>query len=95
MRSAALEFARDGITINGVLPGNILTEGLADQGETYLDQMRRSIPMHALGTPEDIGSAAAFFASREAGYITGQTIIVDGGQLLPETPEAILPPYAD
>lgn len=95
MRSAALEFARDGITINGVLPGNIFTEGLADQGETYLDQMRRSIPMHELGTPEDIGSAAAFFASREAGYITGQTIIVDGGQLLPETPEAILPPYTD
>ncbi|MGV0369105.1 3-oxoacyl-ACP reductase FabG [Corynebacterium aurimucosum] len=93
MRSAALEVARDGITINGVLPGNILTEGLEGQGQEYLDQMARSVPMHRLGSPRDIGNAAAFLASREAGYITGQTIIIDGGQILPESPEAILPPY--
>ena len=92
MRSAALEVARDGITINGVLPGNILTEGLEAQGQEYLDQMTRSVPLHRLGTPRDIGTAAAFLASEEAGYITGQTLIIDGGQLLPETPEAILPP---
>lgn len=92
MRSAALEVARDGITINGVLPGNILTEGLEAQGQEYLDQMTRSVPLHRLGTPRDIGAAAAFLASEEAGYITGQTLIIDGGQLLPETPEAILPP---
>ena len=92
MRSAALEVARDGITINGVLPGNILTEGLAAQGQEYLDQMTRSVPLHRLGTPRDIGNAAVFLASEEAGYITGQTLVIDGGQLLPETPEAILPP---
>ena len=92
MRSAALEVARDGITINGVLPGNILTEGLKAQGQEYLDQMTRSVPLHRLGTPRDIGNAAAFLASEEAGFITGQTLIIDGGQLLPETPEAILPP---
>ena len=93
MRSAALEVARDGITINGVLPGNILTEGLEGQGEEYLAEMTRAVPMHRLGDPRDIGNAAAFLASREAGYITGQTLIIDGGQVLPETPEAILPPY--
>ncbi|HEX8437597.1 SDR family oxidoreductase [Archangium sp.] len=38
---------------------------------------------------EDIGHAALFFASREAGYITGQTLIVDGGQVLPESPDAL------
>ncbi|MER0091355.1 3-oxoacyl-ACP reductase FabG [Corynebacterium sp. KPL2680] len=92
IRSAALEIARDGITINGVLPGNILTEGLEAQGQEYLDEMTRSIPLHRLGNPRDIGNAAAFLASTEAGYITGQTLIIDGGQLLPETPEAILPP---
>lgn len=90
MRSAALEYARHGITVNAVLPGNVLTEGLEAQGEEYLDKMARSIPMHRLGSPHDIGAAAVFLASDEAGYITGQTIIVDGGQILPEEPEAIL-----
>ncbi|RUT65215.1 3-oxoacyl-ACP reductase [Morganella morganii] len=90
MRSAALEYARLGITINAVQPGNILTEGLKAQGETYLEQMRATIPAHTLGEPEDIGYAAAFLASDEAKYITGQTIIIDGGQILPESPEALL-----
>lgn len=90
MRSAALEYARMGITINAVQPGNILTEGLKAQGETYLNQMRATIPTHTLGEPEDIGYAAAFLASDEAKYITGQTIIIDGGQILPESPEALL-----
>lgn len=90
MRSAALEYARFGITVNAVLPGNILTDGLKAQGETYLDQMRATIPTHTLGEPKDIGYAAAFLASKEAKYITGQTIIIDGGQILPESPEALL-----
>ena len=90
MRSASLEYAKEGITINAVMPGNILTEGLAAQGEEYLGQMTRSIPARKLGKPEDIGYAVCFLASKEASYITGQTIIVDGGQILPESPEAIL-----
>ena len=90
MRSAALEYARFGITINAVMPGNVLSEGLKAQGETYLAQMRAAIPTHTLGTPEDIGYAACFLASREAAYITGQTIIIDGGQILPESAEALL-----
>ncbi|WP_432785816.1 Oxidoreductase UcpA [Oligella sp. MSHR50489EDL] len=90
MRSASLEYAKDGITINAVMPGNILTEGLEAQGEEYLGQMTRSIPAKKLGKPEDIGYAVCFLASKEASYITGQTIIVDGGQILPESPEAVL-----
>lgn len=90
MRSAALEVAREGVTINAVMPGNILTDGLKAQGEEYLAQMRRSVPTHTLGEPEDIGHAACFLASKEAKFITGQTIIVDGGQILPESPEALL-----
>ncbi|WMC09408.1 3-oxoacyl-ACP reductase FabG [Oceanimonas pelagia] len=90
MRSAALECARDGITINAVMPGNILTEGLLAQGEDYLAQMKAAIPTHTLGTPDDIGHAVCFLASREARYITGQTLVVDGGQVLPESPEALI-----
>jgi 3-oxoacyl-[acyl-carrier protein] reductase len=89
MRTACIELARYGITVNAVMPGNIKTEGLAGMGEDYERTMAASIPLKRLGTVEDIGHAALFFASREAGYITGQTIIVDGGQILPESLEAL------
>jgi 3-oxoacyl-[acyl-carrier protein] reductase len=91
MRTAAIELAPHKITVNAVLPGNIFTEGLADLGEDYLAGMARAIPAGALGTPEDIGYTAAFLASDEAGYITGQAIAVDGGQVLPESPDAVTP----
>jgi len=89
MRTACMELAKYGITVNAVLPGNIITEGLADLGEDYLRTMAESIPLKRLGTVEDIGNAALFLASKEAGYITGQTIIVDGGQIIPESLEAL------
>ncbi|PLR80560.1 3-oxoacyl-ACP reductase FabG [Bacillus canaveralius] len=84
MRTAALELAGDNITVNAVLPGNVLTEGLEGLGDDYLQEMASAIPMQKLGSVEDIGYAALFLASKEAGFITGQTIIVDGGQILPE-----------
>jgi len=86
MRSAALEYAKYGITVNAIQPGNILTDGLIEAGEEYMKKMKEIIPVYTLGKPEDIGYTAVFLASREAGFITGQTIIVDGGQVLPETP---------
>jgi 3-oxoacyl-[acyl-carrier protein] reductase len=89
MRTAAIELARNDITINAVLPGNVLTEGLSAMGQEYLDGMAAAIPLRRLGTVEEIGHAAAFLASAEAGYITGQTIVVDGGQTLPESPQAL------
>lgn len=89
MRTAAIELAPAGITVNAVLPGNVLTEGLADMGEDYLAAMAASIPLGALGTTEDIGHAVAFLASREARYITGHALVVDGGQILPESQEAL------
>ncbi len=89
MRTAAMEIAKYGVTINAVMPGNIATEGLAGLGEDYLAAMTASIPLGKLGDVEDIGYAALFLASREAGYITGTTIIVDGGQILPESIEAL------
>ncbi len=89
MRTASIELARYGITVNAVLPGNIATEGLVDLGEEYRQSMAVAIPLKRLGSVEDVGNAVLFFASHEAGYITGQTIVVDGGQTLPETLAAI------
>ncbi len=89
LRTACIELAKYGITINAVLPGNIITEGLEGLGEDYLATMAASIPLKKLGVVEDIGNAALFLASKEANYITGQTIIVDGGQILPESLEAL------
>ena len=85
MRTAAIELAPKGITVNAVMPGNIFTEGLDGLGGDYIATMEASIPMKRLGTVADIANAALFFASKEAGYITGQTIVVDGGQVLPES----------
>ena len=85
IRAAALEFARHRITVNGVEPGNILTEGMQEtRSEAFIRQMERSIPLGRLGAPSDIGNACLFLASDLAAYITGTTIIVDGGQILPE-----------
>jgi 3-oxoacyl-[acyl-carrier protein] reductase len=89
MRTACIELAKYGITINAVLPGNIKTEGLTDLGADYERTMAASIPLKRLGTVDDIGHAAMFLASDQAGYITGQTLIVDGGQILPESLEAL------
>jgi 3-oxoacyl-[acyl-carrier protein] reductase len=85
LRTASIELAARGITINAVMPGNIETEGLAEMGADYRAAMEASIPQKKIGTVEDIGHAALFFATDEANYITGQTIVVDGGQVQPES----------
>jgi 3-oxoacyl-[acyl-carrier protein] reductase len=85
MRSAALELADAGITVNAVLPGNVRTPGFGDLGEEHERAMLAAIPLGALAEPEDVGWAVRFLASPEARYITGQTLVVDGGQVLPES----------
>ena len=89
LRTAAIELAVKGITINAVMPGNIATEGLAELGPEYRQKMESSIPQRKLGTVEDIGYAALFLATDEAAYITGQTIVIDGGQVLAESVMAL------
>ncbi len=87
IRTAAIELARDGITVNGVEPGYILTPAMEvladDEGQA---QMAKYIPMGYIGDPADIAYAMLFLATSEARYITGQTIVVDGGSTLPESP---------
>jgi len=89
MRTAAIELAPSRITVNAVLPGNIITESPAELGEDHAATMAAGIPLRHLGSVDDIGYAVLFLATEEAGYITGQTIVIDGGQVLPEAPEAI------
>ena len=89
MRTAAMELAPQGITVNAVLPGNIATEGLAEMGPEYRAAMEATVPLHRLGEVEDIGNAALFFATKEAAYVTGQALIIDGGQILPESLSAL------
>jgi 3-oxoacyl-[acyl-carrier protein] reductase len=85
IKAAALEFSPYGITVNGVEPGNILTEAIREhRSPAYIRAMEEAVPLGRLGTPDDVATAALFLASEEAGYITGTTIIVDGGQTLPE-----------
>jgi 3-oxoacyl-[acyl-carrier protein] reductase len=87
IRTLALEVARAGITVNGVEPGYIRTaamELLAD--EEGLKQMAKYIPLGYIGAPEDIAYAMLYLATDEARYVTGQTICIDGGSTLPESP---------
>ena len=77
---------RAAITVNAVMPGNVETPGLDETSEEHRRLMFSSIPMRRFGTAEDVGWAVRYLASPEAGYVTGQTIVVDGGQVLPEAP---------
>jgi 2-hydroxycyclohexanecarboxyl-CoA dehydrogenase len=82
-KTIAREVARSGVTANTVCPGPTDTPMLAEvasgQGEKIIEAMKRAVPMKRLAMPEDIATAVAFFASDEAGYVTGQTLSVSGG----------------
>jgi len=85
IRAAALEVAAHGITVNGIEPGMIRTPAQNNLGGGEVTAaLCQRIPLGRLGEPEDIAAAMLFLASPGASYITGQTIIVDGGALLPE-----------
>jgi 3-oxoacyl-[acyl-carrier protein] reductase len=86
MKTIAVELAREGITVNAVEPGNIETEALFEKNSPQAIKERIApIPMGRLGTPREVAHAHLFLASDEARYITGQSLVVDGGQTLPET----------
>ena len=78
-KSAAKELASRGITVNAIAPGFICTDMTQVLPEQVKEKIWAQIPMGGFGDPQDVAAAAAFFASEEAGYITGQVLMVDGG----------------
>ena len=92
-KSLAAELASDSIRVNAIMPGYIHTpmvDGMSKDSnpnnpESVIDGIAAAIPLKRLATPLEIGELAAFLASSEASYITGQGIVIDGGSTLPET----------
>ncbi len=75
----ALEWARYGIAVNCVAPGGVKTSMIATIPEKIIEDLLKGVPLRRFAEPEEIAAAHAFLASKEASYITGQTIFVDGG----------------
>ena len=92
-KGLAAEVVDKGIRVNAILPGYIMTpmvEGIAKDSnnqnpDSVVDGIAKGIPMKRLGTIEELGELAAFLASSEASYLTGQSYVIDGGSTLPET----------
>lgn len=87
-KTLALELAPDQITVNCLAPGTILTDRIRNLGATagqdleeYIKRLEAESPMRRIGDPAEFGATCAFLCSKPAGYITGQTIGIDGGQL--------------
>jgi len=80
MRAVALEIAKSGITINAVAPGWIATSSSTDAER----EAANYTPVGRAGTPHEVAAAVCFLASRDASYITGQSLVVDGGNILQE-----------
>jgi 3-oxoacyl-[acyl-carrier protein] reductase len=80
-KSLAKEVAPRGITVNCIAPGYIETKMTAQVPEKRRDAILAMVPMKKMGKPEDIANAALFLASEMANYITGETIVVDGGMI--------------
>ena len=82
VRTLAREVARDGVTVNNVLPGSFATERLVELygSQDAVAARGASSPMGRIGDPDELGAVIAFLASRQASYVTGTSILVDGGE---------------
>jgi 3-oxoacyl-[acyl-carrier protein] reductase len=81
-KSVAREVAQRGITVNAVAPGYVETELTGSLSEKVKDQIRGQVPAGRFGAPKEVAEVVAFLAGEEAGYVTGQTIAVDGGMTM-------------
>ena len=81
-KSLAKELAVRGIRVNAVAPGFVETDMTADLGDDIRERATQAIPLGRMGQPQDIAKTVAFLASADASYITGQTLVVDGGMVM-------------
>lgn len=81
-KSFALEVAAKGITVNAVAPGFIETDMTDAMTDAAIEAAKALIPAKRMGSPEDVAEVIAFLASEQSGYITGQTVCVDGGMCM-------------
>jgi len=81
-KSVARELASRGITVNAIAPGYIQTDMTAQLNDKAREEILKRIPLGKLGTAQDIAGTCLFLASQEANYITGQTIVIDGGMAI-------------
>ncbi|CEL53483.1 3-oxoacyl-[acyl-carrier-protein] reductase FabG OS=Bacillus subtilis (strain 168) GN=fabG PE=3 SV=3 [Rhizoctonia solani AG-1 IB] len=81
-QSAALEWGQYGITVNAYAPGPIDTPLAASVGQAFVQTMIQQVPLKRMGRPEEVAALVSFIASPESSYITGQTLSVDGGQIM-------------
>ena len=81
-KTAAKELASRNINVNAIAPGFIQTEMTAKLPEDLKEKMKAMIPLNKFGAPEDVAAACIFLASDDSSYITGQTIVVDGGMVM-------------
>jgi 3-oxoacyl-[acyl-carrier protein] reductase len=80
-KTLAGEVAGRGVTVNNLAPGTIMTDRIRELYSGGTEEVASTIPAGRIGTPEEFGATCAFLCSRQAGYITGQTIGIDGGAL--------------
>ncbi|QDT09113.1 3-oxoacyl-[acyl-carrier-protein] reductase [Planctomycetes bacterium K23_9] len=78
-RTLSKELISRGVTVNAIAPGFIASEMTAELGDVVMEEVKKRIPAKRVGQPEDVAAAAVFLACKGAGYISGQTIVVDGG----------------
>jgi len=81
-KALAREVARRGITVNAVAPGFIDTDMTKNLPESVLEKLKDLVPMGKMGCAEDIGAACVYLAGSNAGYITGQVLVIDGGMAM-------------
>lgn len=80
-RTMSKELVSRGVTVNAVAPGFIASEMTAELGDVVMEEVKKRIPAKRVGRPEDVAAAVLFLASKDASYISGQTIVVDGGMV--------------
>jgi 3-oxoacyl-[acyl-carrier protein] reductase len=81
-RQLALEVAADGVTVNAVAPGVVLSPRVRRRGTEVLERLAAEVPVGRLGLPEEVAAAVCFLAGPDAGYVTGATLDVNGGRFI-------------